>query len=141
MLLYPIADYPADRGSYRRYGQGYGLTAAAMEFFVRTYAGDAERNDPDVAPLCCEDLSGIAPAVIVTAECDVLCDEGEQYAQRLRAAEVSVFAARCPGVVHGFLRIAGEVAAARAGFDLVIELMSEAFGYSGGNERHVTPRL
>ncbi len=134
VLMYPVADYPADRDSYRRYAQGFGLTAAAMEFFVRTYAGDAERNDPDVAPLCCEDLSGIAPAVIVTAECDVLCDEGEEYAQRLRAAGVSVLAARCPGVVHGFLRIAGEVPAAAAGFDLVIELMSEAFGYPPANE-------
>ena len=134
VLMYPIADYPADRPSYRRYGQGFGLTAAAMEFFVRTYTGDAERNDSDVAPLRCEDLSGIAPAVIVTAECDVLCDEGEEYAQRLRAAGVSVYAARCPGVVHGFLRIAGEVPAAAAGFDLVLELMSEAFGYPGGNE-------
>ena len=134
VLIYPVADYPADRESYRRYGQGYGLTAAAMEFFVRTYAGDGERNDPDVAPLRCDDLSGIAPAVIVTAECDVLCDEGEEYAQRLRAAGVSVAAARCPGVVHGFLRIAGEVPAAAAGFDLVLGLMSEAFGYRGGNE-------
>ncbi len=129
VLMYPVTDYPADRDSYRRYEQGFGLTAAAMEFFVRTYAGDAERNDPDVAPLCCDDLSGIAPAVIVTAECDVLCDEGDEYAQRLRAAGVSVYAARCPGVVHGFLRIAGEVPAAAAGFDLVLQLMSEAFGY------------
>ena len=72
--------------------------------------------------------------MIVTAECDVLCDEGEEYAPRLRAAGVSVYAACCPGVVHGFLRIAGEVPAATAGFDLVLELMSEAFGYPGGNE-------
>ena len=128
-LLYPVLDQPADHGSYETYAEGYGLTRETMAFYWRTYVGDGGGDDPDAAPLRCSDMTGLAPAVVVTAECDVLRDEGEAYASRLRAAAVPVAASRCPGVVHGFLRIAGEVAAAGAAFDQAVGLIAEMFGY------------
>jgi acetyl esterase len=127
-LIYPVLDRPADHGSYATYAEGYGLTRETMAFYWRTYVG-AGGDDPDAAPLRCRDLTGLAPAVVITAECDVLCDEGEAYVARLRTAGVPVAAGRCPGVVHGFLRIAGEVAAAGAAFDQTVGLIAEMFGY------------
>ena len=129
MLVYPVVDAPRDRESYLRYAEGYGLTRASMQLFWRTYLGAASDDDPDAAPLRCGDLSGLAPAVVVTAECDVLRDEAEEYAERLREAGVEVGARRYAGLVHGFLRIAGEVPAARAAFDDLIALTSETCGY------------
>jgi acetyl esterase len=129
MLVYPVVDAPSDRESYLRYAEGYGLTRAAMQLMWRTYLGSASDDDPDAAPLRCGDLSGLAPAVVVTAECDVLRDEAEEYVVRLREAGVEVGARRYAGLVHGFLRIAGEVPAARAAFDDLIALTSAAFGY------------
>jgi acetyl esterase len=128
MLVYPVVDCPSDRISYRRYAEGHGLTRAAMETQWRTYTGGAGRDDdPDAAPLRCADLHRLAPAVVVTAECDVLRDEGMAYAQCMRGAGVDVSAHCAPGVVHGFLRIAGEVTAARAAFDELIALTAAAF--------------
>jgi acetyl esterase len=136
VLIYPVVDRPADRSSYRRYHEGYGLTRAAMEFYWRQYVGDDDvGDDPDATPIHCTDLYGLPPAVVVTAECDVLCDEGEEYARRLRSAGVPVASACCEGLVHGFLRIAGDIAVAGAGFDRVISLMSELFGYRGDGAR------
>lgn len=128
-LIYPVLDPPANRESYRTFDRGFGLTAAAMGFYWSTYLGRADGDSLDAAPLRTADLHGLAPAVVVTAECDILRDEGEEYAHRLRAAGVPVASCRCDGLVHGFLRIAGEVDAAGAGFDRITDLMAEMFGY------------
>ena len=126
----PSSTRPAPRGSYDRYAEGYGLTRVAMEYQWRTYLDGADPDDPDASPLRCRDLRALAPAVVITAECDVLRDEAEEYAARMREAGVAVHARRYDGLVHGFLRIGGEVPAARAAFDDLIALTARAFGYS-----------
>jgi acetyl esterase len=132
LLAYPVADLPSDRPSYRSYAEGFGLTRQAMEQSWRAYLGDGGDGGDDVAPLRSDDLAGVAPAVVVTAECDVLRDEGEEYARRLRDAGVAVAQRRYGGLVHGFLRIAGEVDAARSAFDDMVTLAAATLGYDVG---------
>jgi acetyl esterase len=129
MLIYPVVDAPGGGGSYERYASGYGLTRAAMEYQWQTYMDGADADDPDASPLRCRDLSGLAPAVVVTAQYDILRDEAEEYARRMRDAGVVVLARRYDGLVHGFLRIAGEVRVARAAFEDLVGLAAAAFGY------------
>jgi acetyl esterase len=102
LLVYPVMDAAMDTPSYAEFGVGYGLDAAGMARFLDLYAGAADRADPRLAPLRTADLAGVAPATMITAECDVLRDEGEAYAGRLAEAGVDVALRRFDGVVHSF---------------------------------------
>jgi acetyl esterase len=103
-LVYPVADYTLSGISYEKYAQGYGiLTREAMVWFRSHYlrsAADAE--DWRASPIRAANLAGTAPAIIVTAECDVLHDDGEGYAQALRRAGVPVEYREYPGMIHAF---------------------------------------
>lgn len=128
-LLYPVLDHACDTESYRRYASDHGLTAAKMHFFWRSYLAGANGDDPFASPLRAKELGGLPPAHIVTAEYDVLRDEGEAYARRLRAAGVRAEAERCAGMIHGFLHYAGVIHHGRlvlqnAGRQLAAELGS-----------------
>jgi acetyl esterase len=102
LLIAPLTDTAMDTPSYAAYGDGYGLQATTMAHFLGLYAGDADRADPRMAPLRAARLAGVAPATIITAECDVLRDEAETYAGRLAAEGVPVGLRRCDGMVHPF---------------------------------------
>jgi acetyl esterase len=109
VLIYPITDH-VDVGteSYATFAEGYGLTRDGMRWFLRHYLsrpGDA--NDPRVCPLRAPTLRHLPPAFVLTAEYDVLRDEGERYAQRLREDGVDVTAERASGLHHGFIRLFG----------------------------------
>jgi acetyl esterase len=103
-LVYPVADYTLSGASYERYAQGYGiLTRAAMVWFRDHYLrSPADADDWHASPIRAPDLAGVAPAVIVTAECDVLHDDGETYAAALRNAGVPVEYREYPGMIHAF---------------------------------------
>lgn len=105
VLLYPVTDYNPDTESYKSNDFHYGLTAADMEWFFAHYAGKQVRTQPEISPLRASDLSGMPPAVIVTAEHDVLRDEGRDYANALRAAGVPVVYRCVDGMIHGFMRM------------------------------------
>ena len=105
VLIYPVTSAAMDTGSYRDFADGYGLTAAAMQWFFRHYAGNdvaAVANDPRLSPLAAAGLEGVAPALVVTAELDPLRDEGRAYAARLTAAGVGTRLREWPGMIHGF---------------------------------------
>ncbi len=103
-LVYPVTDATTETVSYHENGSGYGLTKDAMVWYWDNYAPDlARRSEPYASPLRAPDLSGLPPALVVTAEFDPLRDEGEAYAARLREAGVPVELRRYDGMVHGFL--------------------------------------
>jgi len=95
-LLYPVLDPACDSASQREFATGHILTRDVMRWFWRCYLGDAE-----AAPLDA-DLSGLPPTTVATAECDILRDEGEAFAERLAAAGVAVRPRRYAGMIHGF---------------------------------------
>jgi acetyl esterase len=119
LLLYPALDATCSRDSYREFSTGFNLTAAQMAWFWDAYRSGAAHATPELSPLAAANLAGLAPAVIAIAENDVLRDDGQDYAQRLRLAGVPVRLIRCEGMVHGFLRWTGAVPAASRWIDTI----------------------
>lgn len=128
LLVYPVLDCDFDRTSYEKNGSGYLLTSGHMRWFWDQYADSSARLDPYAAPLRAADLSGLPPAHIVTAEYDVLRDEGEEYARRLRGAGVHVSVRRYPGAFHGFLGFGALLPVAREAFGEAVARIAGALG-------------
>jgi acetyl esterase len=103
-LIYPVTDAGCNTASYREFGERHGLTAASMQRFWNLYLDGADGMHPDASPLRAQDLTGWPPAIVLTAGCDPLRDEGEAYADALRAAGVEVECHRYEGAIHGFWR-------------------------------------
>ena len=106
VLFYPVTDAHFETVSYLQFAEGHWLTRKAMEWFWDSYAPDTSvRNEPTAAPLRAsrEQLQGLPPALIMTAEADVLRDEGEAYAHKLLSAGVPVMAVRYLGAIHDFM--------------------------------------
>jgi acetyl esterase len=139
LLIYPAIDLARDEGRDRYSSRvenatGYFLTADDMRFFERSYAGPVEdRTDPRLSPLYGE-LAGLPPAVVVTAELDPLRDEGNAYAEALRAAGVSVEHRQYPGLIHGFFGFGGISAACARAAAETCELLA-ALLPAGAGER------
>lgn len=113
LAVYPVCDAGLDTPSYREFADGYVLTAEKMRFYWSVYAPrEADRLHPLAAPLRAE-LTGLPPVLVHLAELDVLRSEGEQLAEKLATAGVTVACEVFPGVIHGFLRQTARVARAR----------------------------
>jgi acetyl esterase len=121
LLIYPATDMTSRRRSRELFANGFLLTDAEMDWFEDNYLGRArtEASDPRASPLLAEDLSGLAPAFVVTAAFDPLRDEGEAYAQALREAGTPATLRRFPGFIHGFINGAGVSRTAR---DALVEI-------------------
>ena len=103
-LHVPVTDHDFTRPSYLANATGAGLTRAGMEWFWGHYEPDvARRSEPYASPLRAKDLRGLPPAIVFTADCDPLRDEGAAYADRLREAGVPVTYTEFRGMVHGFM--------------------------------------
>jgi acetyl esterase len=114
-LIYPVTDATGGGPSRDLFAAGFMLTKADMEWFERHYLPEASmREDPRVSVLRAGDLSGLPPAYVATAGFDPLRDEGEAYAERMRAAGVSVALRRHPGLIHGFANMTAVSRSARA---------------------------
>jgi acetyl esterase len=112
-LIYPATDATMSFASVKENGEGYLLTARDMVWFYDHYAGPAiDRKNPTLSPLYTPDLSGLPPALVLTAEYDPLRDEGEAYADALQQAGVSARASRYDGMIHGFFGLDAIVPAA-----------------------------
>ncbi|WP_182084975.1 alpha/beta hydrolase [Aureimonas sp. ME7] len=114
LLIYPNTDAVQDTDSYRRYAEGYGLTRRTMRWFRDHYIeSEAEARDWRVSPLRVETLADAPPAFVALAGYDILHDEGEAYAERLRADGVPLVLQRHPGQIHGFVSAGRHIGAAR----------------------------
>jgi acetyl esterase len=119
-LLYPITDAGMGTGSYREFADGFYLSAADMAWYWDLYAGAERRpDDSGHSPLRAPDLSGLPPALVITAGHDPLRDEGEAYARRLEEAGVDVRLRRFDGMLHGFARMTALFDDAGAALDAV----------------------
>jgi acetyl esterase len=132
LLFYPVTDAAFDTASYHQFAEGYHLRRDAMMWFWDQYTRNpGERNQITASPLraSTEQLKGLPPALIITAEADVLRDEGEAYANKLREAAVRVTAVRFQGTIHDFvmLNALATSAAARGAMALATAWLREGF--------------
>ncbi len=127
-LVYPPFDMAAKGASYETYAEGYNLTATAMRWFIDQYLGDeADRTDPRASPLLAPDLSGQAPAFVLTVGPDPLRDEQLAYIERLRAAEVAVEHSDHLDLFHGFWFMGARIDAAGRAHAEVATALRTAF--------------
>ncbi|WP_042371495.1 alpha/beta hydrolase [Streptacidiphilus neutrinimicus] len=108
VLFYPVTDASFDTGSYHQFAEGYFLRRDAMQWFWDQYTTDpAQRAEITASPLraTTEQLTDLPPALVITGEADVLRDEGEAYAAKLRQAGVPVTAVRYQGIIHDFVML------------------------------------
>ncbi|MCC8450338.1 alpha/beta hydrolase [Streptomyces rochei] len=138
LLFYPVTDASFDTGSYHQFATGYFLRRDGMQWFWDQYTTDeAERTQITASPLraATEQLTGLPPALIITAEADVLRDEGEAYAGKLRKAGVPVVAVRFTGVIHDFVMLDAlrETHAAETAITLAADTLRAAL-YGAGRD-------
>ncbi len=115
LLVYPIVDYDCVASSYAAYGEGYGpLTDGLMHWFQVHYLNDSrEAGDWRASPIKAADHEGVAPALVITAEYDVLHDDGLAYVETLRKAGVAVQHSDYAGMIHMFFAMGPEIDGAR----------------------------
>lgn len=114
LLVYPVCDTDTDGpGSYREFATGFGMTRDDMLYYFDRYLAGQNPEDVRVAPGREADLSGLCPATVITAECDVLRDEGETYARAMASAGIPVSHRRFPGMFHPFWPLTGTLPSAR----------------------------
>jgi acetyl esterase len=127
LLIYPVTDHRFDTASYETLAEGYGLTRETMQWYWDQYlARPEDGDDPDASPLRADDLRGVAPALVLVAGYDPLCDEGVAYAERLADAGVPTSLVRYDALIHGFIRMPGVIDAAGAALDETAAALREA---------------
>lgn len=132
LLFYPVTEASFDTESYHQFAEGYYLMREGMMWFWDQYTKDpGQRAEVTASPLrsTIDQLRGLPPALIITAEADVLRDEGEAYANKLREAGVNVTAVRYQGIIHDFVMLNAlrETAAAESAISLATTWLKERF--------------
>lgn len=128
LLIYPVTDLRLGTPSYARYAEGYGLTAAAMRYFRDSYLqGEAGITDARASPLLAGDLSGMPPALVLTAGCDPLRDEGAAYADALSAAGNATQYICFEQQIHGFIIMGGAIDEANTAVRLCADFLRARF--------------
>lgn len=129
ILIYPGTDNRPEAWSYASRvanAQVPPLTRPVMEYFLGHFLpGEAAAQDWRISPLLARTLEGVAPALVITGSCDVLRDEGILYADRLEAADVGVIRRNFPGMIHGFIEMAGVLSATHRALDTIAFTLRE----------------
>ncbi|MCC6893252.1 MAG: alpha/beta hydrolase [Anaerolineae bacterium] len=133
LLVYPVTQLTNfDTPSYQENADAVPLNKAMMQWFAGHYVpNEADRSNPYVSPLLAEDVSGLPPATIITAQIDPLRSDGEDYANKLTEAGVSVVLQNYEGVTHEFFGMQGVVDEAKQALELGAEGLRNAFGSNG----------
>jgi acetyl esterase len=108
VLIYPVTDCSTESPSYETFKDGLILSRESMRYFNREYVPEVSRRaEAGCSPLLAVSLRGLAPALVLLAQCDVLRDEGRAYARKLKENGVDCTLDEVPGAVHGFLSLQG----------------------------------
>lgn len=133
LLIYPGTDMRMGAPSIEENAEGPLLTKASMIWFIGHYLrGEDDKVNPLASPLLTPDLGNLPAAFVLTAECDPLRDEGEDYGKKLEAAGVSVETKRYAAMPHGFFSFAGALSGGREAFADVTTRLRKAFGVEVG---------
>lgn len=128
LLIYPVTDFSTERPSLERNGEGLFLTRDEMEWFRGNYVPEQSDHSDRRASPALGDLTGLPPAIVVTAEYDPLLDDGEAYAEALEAAGVRVVRERFDGLIHGFLALGSMSAMAASAVERVCADLRDLLG-------------
>src|ERR1700733_11373598 len=131
VLYYPVTNADFETGSYRQFAEGYWLSRKGMQWYWDQYTADpAQRAEITASPLraTLDELAGLPEALVIVGEADVLRDEGEAYAAKLRSAGVPVTAVRFQGIIHDFVMLNAlrETHAAEAAIKQAISFLGDA---------------
>jgi acetyl esterase len=127
VLVYPVTNYDFGPASYTENATGYVLTTEDMRWFWRHYLSREEQGrEVTASPFRAKSVADLPPALVMTAGCDPLRDEGDAYAARLRDAGVAVTLSQYPGMFHGFLRMTRILDQARAALDEIASALRKA---------------
>jgi acetyl esterase len=122
LLIYPCNDRNFETDSYLNNATGYGLSTQAMRWFWDQYLQDAQHHsNPYAVPMRADSFSGVAPAIIITAQYDPLISDGEKYAELLERDGVTVIYKEYAGMIHGFFTNVAVTPTARQSIDFVAE--------------------
>ena len=128
LLIYPAVDVQSDTPSMRVYGDTYPLSTDTMNWFMEQYIPEgADLSDPRLSPLQETDLSGLCPAIVITAGFDPLVDQGKVYRDRLADAGVDVDFRCFDSLAHGFTAFMGVSPAARIACEDIAMRVAEAY--------------
>jgi len=115
LLIYPWVDFYGQNPSMQQYAKDHFLTRAGLDWFTENYLPNRESGlEPSASPMCATNVQGLPRAMIITAECDPLRDQGEAYARKLEGAGIPVQLKRYNGMIHPFLNLAGVIDAAKS---------------------------
>jgi acetyl esterase len=131
LLIYPATDLTRSMASHRHFREGFFLPETTIDWFLAAYAPDpATHTDPRASPLFARpsDLERLPAAMVITAGFDPLRDEGDAYAAKLRDAGVAVEHVCVPGMVHGFMSMAGAVREADRTLERIARSLRRALG-------------
>jgi acetyl esterase len=127
LLIYPLTDLRGGTPSREYFRDGFYLTARAIDWYVGHYIPDkSQHTDPRASPILARDLSGLPPALVLTAGFDTLRDEGRDYAEKMRAAGVDVTYVCAEGSMHGFFNTSGVMRESAAMLDLAAAHLRKA---------------
>jgi acetyl esterase len=133
LLVYPVTDYDDDRPSTHEFADGHLLTRAAMDYFWGHYVSSPEEGrSPHASPLNAKSLAGLPPAMVITAECDPIRDQGETYARRLQEAGVPVTMKRYAGAIHVFFNLGGVIDSGKEAVADAAAALRKAFSAGAG---------
>ncbi|HTY56312.1 MAG TPA: alpha/beta hydrolase, partial [Candidatus Binataceae bacterium] len=129
LLVYPVTDASMDSKSMKECGDGYFLTAEMMVWFWKQYVRDSgDRVHPYASPMRAQNLRGLPPAMVITAEFDPLRDEGEAYGAKLKEAGVPVTVLRYDGTIHGFFLMSPVIDQGKKAVAEAVAALRTAFG-------------
>lgn len=130
LLIYPVVDFYDKSPSMQEFDGNF-LTRKSMDWFMESYLPNhAAGLEPSASPMYAADLRGLPPAMIITAECDPLRDQGEAYARKLQSAGVPVELKRYEGMIHPFLQFAGVLDTAKIAMTDATSAVRRALGAS-----------